>query len=216
MPPPKKVVLVESEEELLDMDRAEATAGLQDKEILFCQHYLNSYNMKTACLKAGFTPNSSVTMAYQMRKKYKVNRYIAWLKLRVLKECHVEAIDIINKYIKIAFSDITDFVKIKDGKLTLYDDENIDGQLIKSVKKGRDGIAIELYDKLEALKRLEMFFSVMPKDWKQKIEERKLELMQEKLTLEKQKAGFGDIEHFDDGFIDALRDSAEDTWEGDE
>ena len=89
----------------------------------------------------------------------------------------------------------------------------MDGQLVKSVKKGRDGVSIEMYDKMSALARLERFFEEMPKDWREKLEEKKLELMQEKLNIEKQKLGLTDDSIEDDGFIDALRDTADEVWD---
>ena len=53
----------------------------------------------------------------------------------------------------------------------------------------------------------------MPKDWKERLEEKKVEIMQEKLNIEKQKLGLNDDEIVDDGFLDALRDTAEEVWE---
>jgi hypothetical protein len=60
---------------------------------------------------------------------------------------------------------------------------------------------------------LERFFEEMPKDWREKLEEKKVELMEEKLHIEKQKLGLIDDEVGDDGFLDALRDTAEEVWE---
>ena len=70
-----------------------------------------------------------------------------------------------------------------------------------------------MYDKMAALARLERFFEEMPKDWKERLEEKKVEIMQEKLNIEKQKLGLNDDEIVDDGFLDALRDTAEEVWE---
>ena len=53
----------------------------------------------------------------------------------------------------------------------------------------------------------------MPKDWREKLEEKKLELMQEKLNIDKQKLGLTDDSIEDDGFIDALRDTADEVWD---
>lgn len=211
----KKEWIEETEQELLDMSREEASYKLREKERRFCENYITNLNIKMAAIKAGFNPKTAHIAGYKLRQHPKINRYIAWLKLRVSNDCHITAMDIVDKYTKIAFSDITDFVTMKNNKLYLTDSENIDGQLVKSVKQGRDGIQVELHDKMRALEKLEQFFDVMPSTWKQKVEERKLELMEQKLELEKEKMGLFDSGIEDDGFIDALRSSATEVWEED-
>lgn len=209
----KKVFVEVSEEELQRMSREEASLHLNDKQRRWCEAYVNNFNSKLAAKKAGYSPKCAATIGWKLRQNPDVCLYLAWLKLRVSYKAWVRPEDIIDQYARIAFADITDFVDIKNGRLTLIDGEQMDGQLVKSVKKGRDGVSVELYDKMQALARLERFFEEMPKDWKQKIEERKLELMEEKLAIEKQKLGLLDEEIEDDGFLEALRDTAEEVWE---
>lgn len=212
----RKVFTQETEEELLNMTREEACLTLTEKQRLFCEHYAAKHNAVLACKKAGYTSASCASLGWRLRQNPDVNRYIAWLKLRISHESHVNALDIIDHYARIAFADVTDFVKIEKNKVELIDAEKIDGQLVKSVKKGRDGISIEMYDKLAALQKLERYFDIMPADWKQKIEEKKLELMKERIEIERLKAGqLGNGEDEDDGFIQALKESATEVW-GDE
>ena len=209
----KKIFVEVSEEELQKMTREEASLNLNDKQRAWCESYVNNFNSKIAAKKAGYSPRSAPTIGWKLRQNPDVCLYLAWLKLRVSYKAWVRPEDIIDQYARIAFADITDFVEVKGGRLSLVDSEHMDGQLVKSVKKGRDGVSVEMYDKMQALARLERFFEEMPKDWKQKIEERKLELMEEKLALEKQKLGLLDDGIEDDGFLDALRDTAEEVWE---
>ncbi|MCX7924149.1 MAG: terminase small subunit [Clostridia bacterium] len=216
MPTAYKKRFVEfTEEELLNMDRQEATLELTERERLFCENFIGNHNAILAAKKAGYTGASANSMAYRLLNKDRVNLYIAWLKLRISQQSHISALDIIDHYARIAFSNVTDFVKISGNKVELIDAEKIDGQLVKSVKKGRDGISIELYDKIAALQKLERYFDVMPKDWKEKIEEKKLALMEQRLEIERLKAGQGGGEIEDDGFIEALKGTAEEVW-GDE
>jgi phage terminase small subunit len=212
----RKIYTEESEEELLDMTRDEVTEGMLDKEVLFCEYYIKSYNIKMACIKAGYKSSGAHVVGYKVRRKPLVNRYIAWLKLHISKKCQIDAIDIIEKYARIAFADVTDFVEFSGNKLKLNNSDLIDGQLIKQVKQGKDGITVELYDKLAALEKLERYFDCMPKDWKQRIEEKKVDLMEQKLDLERQKLGLKDDAIEDDGFIEALRSTASQVWEGEE
>jgi phage terminase small subunit len=213
----KKQFTIETEEELMNMTREEACLTLNEKQRLFCEHYAAKHNAVLACRKAGYTSASCTSMGWRLRQNPDVNRYIAWLKLRISQEQHVNALDIVDHYARIAFADVTDFVSIKGGKITLIDEDKIDGQLVKSVKRGKDGVTIELYDKLLALQKLERYFDIMPADWKQKLEEKKLDLLKERLEIERIKAGqviAGDEE--DDGFIQALKESATETWSDDD
>ena len=209
----KKIFVDVPEEELAKMTREEASLNLNDKQRKWCEVYVNNFNCKIAAKKAGYSVHSAATIGWKLRQNPDVCLYLAWLKLKVSYKAWVRPEDIVDQYAWIAFSDITDFVEVKNGRVSLVDSEMIDGQLVKSVKKGRDGVSIEMYDKMAALARLERFFEEMPKDWKERLEEKKVEIMQEKLNIEKQKLGLNDDEIVDDGFLDALRDTAEEVWE---
>lgn len=220
MPAPyRKLFTDETEEELLNMTRDEVTLNLNDKQRAFCEYYIGNYNIKMAAVKAGYAPKSAHVVGWKLRQDPDVNRYLAWLKLQVGRECHIQAVDIIDHYIRIAFSDITDFIEIKEGKfggkkVNIVDLERIDGQLVKKVSQNTNGgFSIEMVDKMRALQKLEQYFDVMPKDWRQKIEERKLELAEQKLELEKIKIGLHEEAIEDDGFIEALIGSTESVWE---
>lgn len=209
----KKIFVEVSEEELAKMTREEASLNLTDKQRRWCEAYVNNFNAKIAAKKAGYSIQSAATLGWKLRQNPDIQLYLAWLKLKVSYKAWVRPEDIVDQYARLAFADITDFVEVKNGRLTLVDTDMIDGQLVKSIKKGRDGISIEMYDKMSALARLERFFEEMPKDWKQKLEEEKLKLAQEKLILDKQKLGLIDDEVGDDGFLDALRETANEVWE---
>lgn len=209
----RKLFTEYTEEELLAMSREEACLALNDKQRKWCEVYVNSFNPKIAAKKAGYNSKIAHSLGWKLRQNPEVNLYLAWLKLKITYKVWIRPEDIIDQYARIAFADITDFVEVRNGKVTCVDSEMMDGQLVKSVKRGRDGIAIEMYDKFQALDKLERFFEEMPKDWRQKIEEKKLDLMQQKLKLEQQKAGLDEEDDGDDGFLDALKATAETVWD---
>ena len=195
------------------MSREEACLNLTDKQRIWCETYVNNFNSKIACKKAGYKTKYAASMGWKLRQNPDVQLYLAWLKLRISNKAWVRPEDIIDQYARIAFADITDFVEVKNGRISIVDSEMMDGQLVKSVKKGRDGVSIEMYDKMQALARLERFFKEMPKDWRERLEERKIALMEEKLEIEKQKLGLIGDEVEDDGFLEALRGTADEVWE---
>lgn len=204
-------------DELLRMNYDDATEGLTERQITFCEHYCRNKNLKTAALRAGYKEASAHRTGWGLRANEDAQRYIAWMKIRAAAECHLDVMEVIDHYMRIAFADITDFVEIKKGRMILRDGERIDGQLVNKIKNGKDGISLELVDKLSALQKLEKFFDIMPSDWKQQIEERKIILMEKRLEFEKAQAGLGNTEEEeDDGFLDALKDRATTIWEDEE
>ena len=201
-----------SDEELLNMKKSEAIDGLNEKQQRFAEYYVQSYNLKIACLKAGYeTDNSSI--GYILRKNRKVQRYILWLKARILQNTFVKAQDILNQYITIAFSDITDLVDIHRRSIDLKPADQIDGHLIKSLRSTRDGVAIELYDKMKALDFLAKYTEDMPKEWKERIDERRLALQEQEFQLKQRMYDLENNDKEDDGFMQALKESAKVIWD---
>lgn len=212
----RKVFTTETEEELLAMTREEACCTLTEKQRLFCEYYAASHNAVLAAKKADYSPRASHSVSWRLRQDPDVNRYIMWLKLRVSHDCHISAMDIIDKYARIAFADITDFVTIDKGRVKLVDGSKMDGQLVKSIKSGATGVSVELVDKLAALQKLERYFDIMPADWRQKIEERKVDILEQRLELDRYRSGQISDEQFDDNFMQALKETTKSVWEDDE
>lgn len=152
-------------EELLEMSHEDAIEGLTEKQIKFCEVYVLNYNISIALRKAGYESETSGA-AYRIRQKPGCKRYIQWLKARMLHDTLINGEDIINQWVKIAFADMTDFVDINKFGITLKPVREMDGQLVKSIKSCRDGVSIELYDKLKALDSLAKYTEDMPKDYK--------------------------------------------------
>lgn len=202
-------------EELLEMSHEDAIEGLTEKQIKFCEVYVLNYNISIALRKAGYESETSGA-AYRIRQKPGCKRYIQWLKARMLHDTLINGEDIINQWVKIAFADMTDFVDINKFGITLKPVREMDGQLVKSIKSGRDCVSIELYDKLKALDSLAKYTEDMPKDYKQKIEERKMELMEQEFELKKSIYDMENKIEKDDGFVEALKQSAKIVWEQNE
>lgn len=205
-----------TEEELLKMSKTEATEGLSEKQIKFCEFYVEGHNKNIALVKAGYDVNYNGSYALRMLKVPKVQRYIKWIKARALNAHLINAYDILDEWIRIAFSDITDFVDIFPHSIRLKPAEQMDGQLVKSIKSGRDGISIEMYDKMKALENLAKYTEDMPKDWKEKLENRKAELQEQEFELKKKLYEISNPDSEDDGFIQAIKNAVPAVWEEDE
>lgn len=202
-----------STDELLKMSHEEATEGLSEKQQRFCEAYIGTYSIKSAMIKAGYDYDRNVSFGYTLRKKPAVKKYIQWLKARAMSDALVSGRDIIDQWIRIGFADMTDFVNVGRTSITLKPAEQMDGQLIKSIKSGRDGISIELYDKLKALDSLAKYTADMPKDFRQLIDERRMDLMEAEFELKKRMQDLEHDESEDDGFIEAIRQASTRVWE---
>jgi phage terminase small subunit len=134
--------------------------------------------------------------------------------------------DIIEKYMNIAFSDMTDFVEWEnkdDKNIVKFRDSNIvDGGVISQIKQGKDGASIKLEDRQKALEWLSNFFEMNPlNNHKKEYDNNRLKLQKEELEykkwLEKEKLKKDDVsvDEEDDGFIEALELTAEDVWKDD-
>lgn len=201
-----------TEDELLSMKKREAIEGLTEQQQRFCEYYIEGHNKRLALIKAGYNQKSE-TYVTRLLHNWKVQRYICWIKARVLKEHMINAYDIIDAWVRIAFSDMADFVDIYPYSIKLKPADQIDGQLIKSIKSGRDGVSIELHDKMKALDCLSRYVEDMPIDFKQRLEQRRVELLEQEFELKKKAQERSIPEQEDDGFMQAIKESVESVWE---
>ena len=162
------------------MDNPELT----DKQRLFCLNYIKCFNATKAYQKAyGVDYNTAASIAYRLMDNDGIKTEIKRLKQGKLNQSFLEPGDIFQKYMDIAFSDITDYVEfgreevpvmgpfgpieIKDedtGKNTTLtkvvntvrfkESGEVDGTIIGEVKQGKDGATIKLYDQMKALQWL--------------------------------------------------------------
>ncbi|PHB05543.1 terminase [Bacillus wiedmannii] len=182
---------------------------LTEKERLFCLYYVKYFNGTQAALKAGYSKDGAHVQASRLLRRERVSSYIKELKGELVGNIFVEAMDVLNEYIKIAFADITNYVTFgqrevelepeerttvdEEGNETsefvtetrmmnfvdLQDHEMVDGSIITEVKQGRDGVTIKLADKMKALDKLSLYFDLFPDNFKRKIDEEKQCMQQE-------------------------------------
>jgi phage terminase small subunit len=208
----------------------ELVEPLTENERLFCEVYSRNKNATQAYLKVyGCTYNSAMTTSCNMLRKPKIKAY-----LNYLRECRQEALDlqpsdIVERFMHIAFSDMTDFVDYgtkviptvdNKGKVTgstehdflqFRDSQMVDGGVIKEVRQTQQGMAIKLESKIDALKWLSDYFEMNPADrHKQEYDKRKLEI--ELLKTQASIKPTGDDTPPDDGFTEAMNAQAAEIW----
>lgn len=185
---------------------------LNDKQKLFCTYYIKCFNATKAYYKAyKCSYETALTNGSALLKNTRVRDQIDSLKKNKLNRELLSSDDIFQKYIDIAFADITDYVVFGQeevpvmgafGPVTVKDEEtgetigltkivntvkfkesvDVDGSLIGEVKQGKDGASIKLLDKMKALQWLADRFDLLTIE------------VQEKLKIERAKLGGGDQE----------------------
>lgn len=186
-------------------------SGLTEKHQLFCLYYIKCWNATKAyhqAYKCGWAVANK--NAHRLLKKPYIIKEIEKLKKQIRQGIKLEAMAVLQKYIDIAFSDITDFVEFgykevtkkevvgidRDGNPIINEDTHsfnyvdfinssqVDGTIISEVRQGKDGVAIKLVDKMKALEKLELYFDLLPDKWKRKLEEEKLEVQKKRLDID--------------------------------
>lgn len=206
---------------------------LTDKQRLFCIYYIKSFNQTMAAIKAGYSRNSAHVEGSRLIRIPKVADEIRRLKGEMQQGIFIDAMDVLNKYIQIAFADITDFVEFgsiekselspetgrpmldenfkpityKQGYVDFKPSNEVDGTIITELKLGRDGVVVKLADKMKALDFLTKHFDMVPDHFKRQLETEKLKIAHAKAFGVDEKE-----EYEDDGFNEALNATTSEVW----
>lgn len=171
------------------------------KQKLFCLYYLKYLNAGKAAKKAGYQckyPNGFYEIGCQLLKKTQVKNEIDKLKKNIIQNIGIEIMDVLQIYINIAFSDITDFIELGQREVIVGEDEKgnpikemknyidlkgsreVDGTLIQEITFGKTGIALKLHDKMKALDILARYTGLLDIGTQQEleIEQRKMALLE--------------------------------------
>lgn len=210
-----------------DIDSVMENDDLTEKQKMFCLYYVRCLNATKAYQKAyGVEYSTAASIGYRLLAKDGVKKEIDKLKRNRLNIEFLRKEDIVQKYMDIAFSDITDYVEFGNDKYTdpeteeektytfvnLKNSKNVDGTIISEVSKGKDGAKIKLNDRMKALEWLSNYFEMNPADnHKREYDKRKLEIEVTKMEMQVR-----DTEHeeeAEDNFLEALSGSAEGVWD---
>lgn len=207
--------------------------NLTDKQRLFCIYYIKSFNATMSAIKAGYATNSAHVEGSRLLRNAKVADEIRRLKGEMQQGIFIDAMDVLNKYIQIAFADITDYVMFgsverqvineetgrpklddnfkpityRESYVDLKNHDVVDGTIITEVKMGREGVAVKLADKMKAMDFLAKHFDMVPDHFKRQLEEEKL-----KIAHAKTFGSDNQEEYEDDGFHEALNATTVEVW----
>ena len=212
---PQKKLLAEVEQIINNPD-------LTDKQRLFCLYQIKYFNATKAYQKAyGCDYITANVNGSRLLVNASIQEEIKRLKQAKLNQATLEPEDIFQKYMDIAFSDVTDYLAFGRKEIVVDTDEDgnevtaeinyvdfkdsnqVDGTLISEVKQGKDGVSIKLADRMKALQWIADHMDLATEEQRAKIA-----LLKAKVTSDDEEEG-----QEDDGFIDALKGQVNDIWE---
>lgn len=181
---------------------------LTDRQRLFCIYYIKSFNATMAAIKAGYATNSAHVEGSRLLRHPKVSAEIRRLKSEMQQGLFIDAMDVLNKYVQIAFADITDYVMFgsverqavdeqgrpklddnfkpityRESYVDLRNHDIVDGTIVTEIKEGREGVSVKLADKMRALEMLTKYFDLLSDNDRKRLQEEKL-----KIDIDKSKA----------------------------
>lgn len=188
--------------ENFDVENSELT----EKQRLFCSYYVRCFNATKAYQKAyECSYESAMRQGNRLLRNVQIQEEIQNLKQDKLNQTMLKEEDIFQKYIDIAFADITDYVEFDKTGVRLKNSWDTDGTIISEVKKGKDGITLKLADRMKALQWLANHMDLATEEQRTRIE-----VMKAKAQLNEE------AEMEDDGFLEALKGSAAEDWADEE
>ncbi|MFL2100079.1 terminase small subunit [Desemzia sp. FAM 23989] len=155
---------------------------LNDQQKLFCLYYSQNHNAtKSYQMAYDVEYKTAHANSYRLMAKDGIRAEIKRIKQARINDWLVDDTDIINEWMKQAFTDITDYVEFRKvfvdysrddedmpkldefGEMIPYyrnelhfkKSSEVDGTVIQEVKKGKDGVSVKLYDKQRALIELQ-------------------------------------------------------------
>lgn len=206
---------------------------LTDKQRLFCLHYVRCFNATKAAIKAGYSRDTAMEQGYQLLRKPSVRDEIFCLKQNRLNREMLDEHDIFQKYMDIAFADVTDFVEFgreqvqvmtmygpmevenpetgekvplmkEVNSVRLLESTEVDGTLITEVKQGKDGASIKLADRMKALEWIAGHMGFATEEQKERVEFLKAQTA--RLSMEQNKDGNDGVEVVNDAPKEAGQD----------
>lgn len=174
---------------------------LNDKQKLFCLYYVRSFNATEAYLKAyGCKYDTARANVHRLLAKDSIKQEIATLKAEKIELAKITQEDVFERFVKIAFSDITDVVYFCEDEVKLKSSGEIEPTAIAEIQVSKQGVKVKLADKMRALDWLSRYIGMTTDEQRARIDKLKAETA--RITGE----DLGTDQ--DDGFVDALKKEA--------
>lgn len=214
-----------------DIESVNENVNLTEKQRLFCMFYVRCFNATRAYQKVyECSYNTAMVEGFNTLRNPKIQNEIQRLKQSRLNRELLDESDIFQKYMDIAFADVTDFVEfgqdeeyvigpygvveIKDPEtgekkpltqkintVRFKESKDVDGTLISEIKNGRNGASIKLADRMRAL------------DWLADHMDLATDEQKARIAALKMKSAPDEPEETDTSYVDALKALVDKAWD---
>ena len=179
---------IKKEKNKEDIKTTNQNEELTEKQKMFCLYYVRCFNATRSYLKAyECSYTTAMVEGCKALRIPKIRDQILSLKQNRLNRELISEEDIFQKYIDIAFSDMTDFTSFgkKDIEYTdkkgnvqtanvnyvdIKDSANIDGTLVTEISEGKEGVKVKLADRMKALEWLANHMDLLTAEQRARIE----------------------------------------------
>lgn len=131
--------------------------GMTDMAWNFCHAYVRIGRARAAALSVGCKEKSAHVTANRWLKNDKVVKKIKALKRKLNKKLELSVESVIDEYMKLAFTNLTDLVDMSEGVPRFKDLEMIKAEhmaALQSVSNTPNGVKFKMHDKRGALDSL--------------------------------------------------------------
>lgn len=129
---------------------------MREKELRFCEYYVESSNSTHAAIKAGYSKKSAKIQGWRLLKKDYIKAKISNMasSAECIKDITVNSV--INEYIAIAFSDIGNVLDVDElGNVKVKSLNKVDTRVISELTMSkRDGVRVKMKSSENALREL--------------------------------------------------------------
>lgn len=186
-PPP-----VEEEEETESLD-------LTPKQRLFVQEYLIDLNATQAAIRAGYSPASAEVTGHRLLRNAKIADLIEQAMRAREQRVQVDADWVLQRLVRLADYNLRDFANLATVKRIfetksgdVLEDEvqavvlnpDFDGTIAKSLHQDKDGIKLDMPDRVKALELIGKHIGLFDSPHKKRMDEERLELDKTRLAME--------------------------------
>ncbi len=210
----QKSVQTKSQEKASTKETENTDIELTEKQQLFCVYFVKSFNATKAYQKAyGADYKTAAVNGCRLLKNANIRKEIEELKQVTLSQRFIDKEDIVQKYLDIAFADMTDFATFKGKTVLLKNSNEVDGTLISEIKSGKHGPSIKLNDRMKAMEWLSKYFMMNPMDiHKKEYDRKRMELELRRMEYE-QKPEEQDTEQNEDNLAEKISETMQGVWD---
>lgn len=138
---------------------------LTPEQQMFCIYYNRTFNATQSYQKAYECKyETAMVEGCRLLRKPKIKEELERLKEIKRQQIVADEHDIVELQMRIAFSDMGNYVSFSNNEVLLKESSTTDTQLIKKVSKGKNGISVEVEDRQKAIDWLTKYFLIHPDD----------------------------------------------------